>query len=232
MLAFPIPLQITLYYDGHLSESVQRKIQALFPSLVILSLEGICETIPQSKRQLFRQNTLMRKAFMIDYEWTRGGFLFSDDDVLGFRTLTDLSNLMREGRAFHIGADEGFRCDEKFKVALMSSGIEIEPHFNSGFFYLPRKTHLEITAENLLNDYDYDPSSWFLEQTLIGALHSLSNSMLLDRSSYVSNCTRQFYFEKEVDYSSIHLRHFMGPVRHLMPLHGVPFLKKRLQFSA
>jgi hypothetical protein len=43
----------------------------------------------------------------------------------------------------------------------------------------------------------------------------------------VVSLNRQFFHEKAEDYSSIAVRHFTGPVRHVMDLKGIPFLYRR-----
>ena len=46
----------------------------------------------------------------------------------------------------------------------------------------------------------------------------------LSSSRYVISIRRQFYWEKDVDYTNIVARHFTGPVRHVMYKYGIPII--------
>ena len=59
-------------------------------------------------------------------------------------------------------------------------------------------------------------------------LHLIAPSYL-PRSRYVVSAQRQFYFEEDVCYDQIAVRHFITPVRHLMYSKGMPKLLPQLQ---
>ena len=54
-----------------------------------------------------------------------------------------------------------------------------------------------------------------------------SGAKPLPRKRYVVSTQRQFYFEEDVDYDQMSLRHFVTPVRHLMYSKGMPKLWKQ-----
>jgi hypothetical protein len=59
---------------------------------------------------------------------------------------------------------------------------------------------------------------------LIAALLAKVPSQVLPNSSYVVSTQRQFDHVANVKYEQITLRHFVGPVKHLMYLRGMPHL--------
>ncbi|MFM6623620.1 MAG: hypothetical protein ACKPJO_31330, partial [Dolichospermum sp.] len=88
---------------------------------------------------------------------------------------------------------------------------------------------LNIEICDYLLSEQYDSNSWFVEQTILAVLMKQAGGTPLSKSKYVVSSQRQFYFEKDVNYHQISVRHFVTPVRHLMYSKGMPLLWQKWQ---
>ena len=106
--------------------------------------------------------------------------------------------------------------------------LQHTPGFNSGVIGLPKGILDDEITKDLLNYWDNNPTiNWFTEQTIHNILFTFENASHLPKDKYVISKKRMFYFENDIDYENIHLRHFVNPVRHLMKIKGIPeFLEK------
>jgi hypothetical protein len=57
-----------------------------------------------------------------------------------------------------------------------------------------------------------------------------ANAQALPDSRYVISNRRQFYWEKDVDYTTIVARHFTGTVRHVMYRYGMPEILRQSRY--
>lgn len=227
----PMP-EIVFYIDGSITFEIKAKILKLFPNSRIHLSEEIIDRIPEQYaflKKAARTNSSARKLAIPAIENENRAVLYSDSDILFFKRPVELEESIRTGNGvWHVNAYEGIRGDERLLDVFRETNTPFLDQYNSGLFFLSKgKLQLE-QIEPWLNPKNCDPNAWFIDQTVLAAVLKALDSRLLPMDDYVVSCHRQFYFQKDHDYSKIVMRHFMGPVRHLMYLRGIPFVLKNL----
>ena len=114
---------------------------------------------------------------------------------------------------------------------LEKNDLDYAATINTGFFCLPKGSLDPTLISDIAAALPFDKLNWFCETTLIAALIQAASGKPLSRERYIVSTQRQFYFEDDVEYSSIAARHFVTPVRHVMYKFAMPYLIERWSSS-
>lgn len=208
-------------------QNLAAQAQALFPGVELQTTLQQIEKLPAhapALKKFTHTHPLGRKLCTILTLNTSSAIIFSDDDILALAPLTELISWSENPAQALILQEATTGRDPALDTLAQSQGLRSPAHFNSGLMALPKGFLSIEKANELLSRVDTEKLSWFAETTLLA--YQLSDAAALPASTYVVNCQRQFFFEPDVDYTQIKLRHFVGPVRHLLRLRGIPaFLK-------
>jgi hypothetical protein len=149
-----------------------------------------------------------------------------DSDILFFRDPT-----MFLGREALQPNRSVFLCDVK-DTSLISpdvfaakTGRELATPVNAGMFAIPKNFMDLHSMENIMSNFslmDGTRDSWFIEQTVLGALASLKGSVSLLPADYVQSL-------EETSRGDAVMRHYVGQVRHLFYSEGLPSVAKMLR---
>jgi hypothetical protein len=160
-----------------------------------------------------------------------GAVLYSDSDVLAFNRPDELLMAIDDGRACYLQEESVGVYDERVVAAARELGSSPVAAMNSGLMYAPQGRLDGDFAEAVMERFTTQPAgeqSWFSEQTLFAILMGRLPALALPQETYVVSNRRQFFFERDFDYRRLKVRHFTGPVRHVMYIKGLPFLLSRV----
>ncbi len=221
---------LKIVVDGQAANEQRELVSRLFPNGILITAEDQLKQSPVEGKNLevFSQKyRLGRKVSLIISLQNEGPLLYSDYDVLVFGEPAEIR------QAIVCASAEGLFNQQPLSGAfdpLMTAtgralGLHCPEGFNSGLLWIPRQ-HLSMElADHLLRDWHPDSShAWFTEQTVLGLLMSEKGAAALPPDRYVVTMQRQFYWEPDVDYDAIAVRHFIYPVRHVMHIKGQPWL--------
>ena len=219
--------RIRIVVDGPLPTFLKASASAIIEGLEMQTVDELISPSLFTYQYLTTfgtQHPLGRKLLLLLSLQEHGDFIYSDNDVLllndpkeivaAYQAKTPVFNQESTGSAF----------DRELLAFALQLGALPVPSFNSGLIYSPRKK-LDISfADQLLSIKILSNHTWFDEQTVLAILMNRAGAMALNPSLYVVSTNRQFIWDQDVDYQSIHARHFTGPVRHLMYSKGYPLL--------
>jgi hypothetical protein len=218
-------LQIAM--DGNITDAEGAAARQLFPGVSVCAAKSVCHYVcerePRLAKFLYHHPTGRKFALMLALSDQRP-VLYSDQDVLAFNIPDELlSCIERDVPCYFMEEVDGTR-DPLIVERAYALGLDYIPKFNCGFLYIPKGTLPMDAAARLLETWRPPGGSWFAEQTILSVMLRDANTEALPPSRYViSNC-RQFYWEKDVDYTAIAARHFTGTVRHVMYKRGMPIV--------
>jgi hypothetical protein len=229
----PTQMGLWIVVDGELSTVKVENIKVLFPGVTLIQTRTLLEElrpIAPNVVELGECNPVGRKLAITLYIQQKYNTILSDADILCFGEMPEVYQaIINCGSGLYIQEFAGLNADSKLLKRVQSLGYDYAPTLNSGFLYIPVQSFQIEMVEELLSAEEHDPTSWFVEQTIFAVLMQQAHAKPLARSRYVVSTQRQFYFEKDVDYDQIALRHFVTPVRHLMYSKGMPKLRQQLQ---
>ena len=180
---------------------------------------------PARVRSFVEQHRLGLKLGLVLLYQEQGRVLYLDSDVLAFHPPREVLEAMRAGGGTRYLLDPGTGTfDQRLVATARARGLPPPGPLNSGVLLLDRGCVRLEEVEQLLEG-GTDASSWFTEQTLL-ALLLMPVGEPLPPDRYVVSTQRQFYWEQDVDYGAIAVRHFTGPTRHVMYLKGLPLLAR------
>lgn len=163
----------------------------------------------------------------------RGPVLYTDNDILALAPLPELDAALAAADAPVYLQDVGPTNSEPLVAARAASlGWEGLASLNAGFLFVPRGALAAADAEAMLGGLDMEKMTWFGDTVVLSALLRRAGARGLPRERYVVSTARQFYFEPEVDYGTVALRHFVTTVRHRLYDHAMPLLWKRWTAAA
>jgi hypothetical protein len=221
-------VQFHLIIDGEPTPGQRSALERLSPGAQLVSRRDLLAQIgpwPESVRAFVERHPLGRKLALTLLYQERGPLLYLDSDILAFNDPRELREAFRTPGAarFMLEADAG-NWDPQVVAAAQTMGLVPRHGLNSGLLLLSRNSlNLDTTARLLAAQTG--AASWFTEQTLL-ALLMPPEAEPLPPQRYVISTQRQFYWEQDVDYDAIAVRHFTGPVRHVMYLRGLPILAR------
>ena len=203
----------------------REQLLKLFPSVRLLTDDEISITAnPIEFRHILRlgaYHPMGRKLLAILKLQQNSDIIFSDADVLAFQRLHEVEAALDSGSiGLHVQDVELPLESESLRNAK-SMGLVAHPRFSCGFMFIPRESLDTALADRLL-DTNAEITSWFPDTMVLAFLMAKAGAKPLPDASYVQDVRRQFFNEIDVDYDQIALRHFVGPVRHLMYSRGMP----------
>jgi len=219
--------ELQLAVDGAVSRADSDAASRLFPGVSICEARSacqyVCEREPALETFLYSHPTGRKFALMLALS-DQSPVLYSDHDVLGFNPPDELlSCIQREVPCYFLEDADGTR-DAVIVERAKALGRGYIPRFNCGFLYIPKGALSMKAAAEILATWRPPGGSWFAEQTALSVMLRSVGAEALPTERYVISTRRQFYWEKDVDYSAIVARHFTGTVRHVMYRYGMPFL--------
>jgi hypothetical protein len=230
----PSDLGLAIVIDGDISIDTEQKLKNLFPNIIIQYSRDAMENlriIAPNLTNYGSSHPLGRKLAMIFWNQMKYSVLYSDADILCFAEIPEIYEAITHDLAALYMQDIGnINADPILLKQLNELNYDFATTLNSGLLYIPHSSFNIEIAEHLLSQ-KYDPNSWFVEQTVLAVLMKQSEAKPLPKSKYVVSTQRQFYFEEDVNYHQISVRHFTTPVRHLMYLKGMPILWQKWQLE-
>jgi hypothetical protein len=221
-------LSVVFCIDGETDPAEERLLRRSFPTARILRTADVLESIQHTFPRLARfaeAHPMGRKLAALLHFSQLSGVLYSDSDILAFRPLDEVALAIRDRKPAFL-AGEGPRYDKKTLLAATRQGLQPAASLNSGFLYSPKGWMNSDLVEKMVpapEEMDAtSPTWWWIEQTILGVLYGGAKSF--DPEGYVVSMCRQLPFDRDLDYSQVHLRHFVSSVRHLMYLKGMPLV--------
>lgn len=225
------PPRLTLVIDGTPDPSLIERIRKLLPGMGTEDATEISQRIAHdapSVSTYARSHPLGRKLAAILHFHESSHVLYSDDDILAFRPLTEIDAALRDGVPVNRYMREhggNMAVDPCISQGALANGMSWVTDLNAGFAMVRRNSLDPKLCERVLAASP--PSDgWFAETLLFAVLLARSPHQPFPDTTYITNTQRQFYFEQDVDYDKIVLRHFVTPVRHLMYSRGMPILSR------
>ena len=223
--------EIVFYVDGEIPENGADMLAGLFPCSRVESSRGVLRGVPSECPFLTDaclRNSSARKMAIQAVENREKAVLYMDADILFFKKPEEIITSIQTGEGvWHVDAHEGLRADEKLMGEVRRRGIPYLENYNSGLLFLSKGSLTCEMIEPWISPDLCNPDAWFIDQTILAILLPKLQSKLLPMDRYVVSCRRQFYFEEDHPEREMVMRHYMGPVRHLMHSKGIPRLWKR-----
>jgi hypothetical protein len=219
-----------LFVDGTLTPEQRQVFADHFPGMAVDELKpwlAARSDLGPGIRRLITSFPLGGKAALVSCLGVDGPAIYSDSDVLAFNPPFALMDGLARGQAMYLLDGDHSNYTESVVAAVAAQGRRLLPLVNSGLVALPHGLITPALLEDFLAGFtawDSLRESWFGEQTMVAMLLAAVGGQALPREEYVVSLQRQFFFERDVDYRRIAVRHFTGPVRHVMYLKGIPFL--------
>jgi hypothetical protein len=221
-----------IYVDGPLDDEMRRGLDQLLPGTKLFEARPsilASGEFPASVASFISDHPMGRKLGLYFLLQPRGRFLYSDSDVVAFAEPTELLQaLATAGMGAHFLEEKGSCFSEDILAKAGRENVQPIESMNAGFLLIPGNSLSLDLAAKLLQDWQAAPPSWFLEQTVMACLLRGAPMTALPRDRYVLTNRRQFYWEKDVNYSKIVARHFTGTTRHVMYGKGLPWILRHL----
>ena len=227
-------IQLQLAIDGIVSSADSDVASRLFPGVSICEAQWACRYVCEREPALetFVNNYPMgRKLALILALSQQSTILYSDHDVYAFNAPSELLAYIERDTACYFMEDADGTRDAAIVDKAKELGLSYIPRFNSGFLHIPKGALSIEAAAKILAPWRPPADSWFAEQTALSVLLRSAGAQALPPDRYVISARRQFYWEKDVDYSTISARHFTGTVRHVMYSYGMPILLRQSQLG-
>jgi hypothetical protein len=222
--------QLQFVLDGEITEANKSSARLLFPEVRIDSVETVIHNLYGSQPSLasfLQHHPLGKKLGLLLVLSQQNALLYSDHDVLAFNPPSEAIDFVHKETPFYMVEEHEGNLDPAIVDRANSLGLDCLTRLNSGLIYVPRGALSIDLASQLLSTWRPPMTSWFTEQTVMSVLMRSANATPLPRNRYVVSAQRQFYWEKDVDYSAIVARHFTGTVRHVMFGKGMPAVLKQ-----
>ena len=217
-----------LFVDGTVTPEMRRQVQRVLSGASVESVRPYLETSPHLSpplRNFLAHHPMALKLLLTLFLQDEEPVLYCDNDVLFFKKPDDLLTLIHDGGpCAYIEEETPGSADLAMLEKIESRQIPMIERLNGGLLFISRDGLDLALAEELLSDWQPPMTSWFTEQTLNRALFGKADAVGLPTERFVLNNRRQFYWERDVDYSKIVARHFTGPVRHLYYSKGLRVL--------
>ncbi len=225
LLHLPKETGLIIAVDGPADAS---PLHAMFPGCSVLQTSELVAAIRESSpavAALAAYHPMGRKLAAIFALQEKHDILFADNDVLAFKELPEILESLRKGipRNLYLQEIGEVSGGDALFQPVRSLNLPYARTINVGLLLIRRGSLPLAVAEQILSA-SARIDDWFPDTMVLSVLMELSGAAPLPRSEYVVSVARQFWFERDVDYAGIRLRHFTGPVRHLLYLKGMPFL--------
>jgi hypothetical protein len=228
--ALKSPINVTVVLDGewggkrHLLETLFRGVKF---GNTRECVERVGGKMPELKKLAEVHPMGGKMAVILDFH-ERGDIVFCDDDLLVFGEIPEVEDWLNHSDRgnLYIQDVQGVCAEPSLLQGVQKLGLSYANTINVGFMLI-RKDSLDVkVVEDILRA---SPSiqTWFPDTMLLAVLMHQAQAGPLPRDRYVVSALRQFWHEADIDYQCIALRHFTQPVRHVMYLHGMPFLWRK-----
>lgn len=224
-------LALRLVVDGKVDPPMQKAFHRLFPNGIVCPVSDCIDGDLLSHRHIrsFYQNHRFGRTLVLKLALQRQtGILFSDPDVLVFKQPSEIIEHLNTNTPCFLAEPRAAAVSPWIKHRAERLSLKITNDFNSGVMFLPQGSLCISTCEKLLEGWSPEIPDHFPEQTICDVLLTKYGAASLPVDSYVVNSTGMWFWEKDIDYSNVKLRHFVGNVRHRMYLAGYPLVKKKL----
>jgi len=221
--------------DGEITEAEESTARRLFPGVQFDRAATVVSNLGHSQPALetfLQQHPLGKKLGLLLALSQQRETLYCDHDVLAFNPPAEVQDLAEKGTPFYVEEEQDGSLDPDIVERAESLGLKYISRLNSGLLYVPMGALSLDLAAQLLTDWRPPMTSWYTEQAVLSVLMCQAHATPLPANRYVVSNRRQFYWEKDVDYSAIAARHFTGTVRHIMYSKGMPeLLRQARSFS-
>lgn len=224
---------LALVLDGVWSERERIRVRRLFPTAELretaAEVAALADGCPRLA-ELARRHPMGRKLAAILAAQMRGGVIFADDDVLALGGLPELhAHLAGEAAANLYLREQGgvAQADPAVQAAAAQLGLPMRTDINVGLLALRRHSLDPQLAERVLAVAG-TPGTWFPDTSLLAILLAATPAQPLP-DSYLVSTAGQFWSEPRVKLDALEVRHYVGPVRHLMYREGMPWLWRRVR---
>lgn len=227
-------IELQLAVDGELKEAELRAAQHLFPGISVYNVNPmiarLCEGMPALKA-LFEHHPLAKQVGLVLELSRRGPVLYSDHDVVAFNPPVELLRYIETNTPCYF-LDDANGCQDPSLVEIVNAmDLSLIRRLNAGFMYVPQNALSVDLAEHILARWNPVPYFYYTPQTVMSTLMRSANAQPLPESRYVISNQRQFYWERDVDYTEIAARHFTGTVRHVLYKYGMPLIWQQSRAS-
>ena len=221
-------LSVRIVVDGTWDQGFLEAMRRVLPRVEIVELDDLLNEDVAADKTLSAfgaQHPLGRKLLLMLSLQQADDFIYSDSDVLLFSRPDELLRAVDLACPVYNRENTESSYDSDILEAAKSLAMPPCERFNSGLIYCKRGDLDVLLAVRLLQMKGARAFSWFDEQTIMAVLMQKAGATPLSSDLYVVSPRRQFWWDKDVDYSSIHSRHFTGTVRHLMYSKGYQVLR-------
>ncbi len=212
-------------------EGTQPRVSALFPGAELLPATTLADSLAADAPTVAaygRAHPMGLKLAAVLALHRRGHLLYSDADVLAFAPLVEIdAAISAAGPPLHLQCVAETSSDAIVAARVRERDWTGCASMNAGFVFVPQGALDLAAADELLRGLDFNTLGWFAETTVFSALMRRAGAQPLPRARYVVSPRRQFYFEEDLDYAALTLRHFVTPVRPLMYARAMPLLWER-----
>ena len=228
LLHLPREAGLVVVVDGSPKPDAVSQMQSMFPGCSVIQTSALVAEIKERAPfivGLAEYHPMGRKLATILALQERYDVLFADNDVLAFKELPEILESIRNGVSRNLYLQEIGQVsgDAALFAPVHSLNLPYAGTINVGFLLIRQRSLALPVAEKILS-LSGRIATWFPDTMILSVLMELAGALPLPRSDYVISAARQFWFEPDVNYAGIRLRHFTGPVRHLLYLKGMPFL--------
>ena len=175
-------------------------------------------------RQFIREDVYGRKVSMILESQRHEDVLFSDADVLVFRNPTEIVSASEQSCRPAYNYEPHTDCIDWVRAKLATENIEVLEGFNSGLLAIPRGALDIDLANRIIEGWPDAETNIWVEQSMFNGLFSAACAKRFSPERYSVSWQGMWFWQWDVDYEPLHVRHFCGVVRHRMFLKGMPYL--------
>lgn len=221
-------LGVRIVVDGAWDEGFCAALRRVLPKAEVVGIDDLLDRDLAADKTLSAfaaQHPLGRKLLLLLSLQQSEAFVYADNDVLLFSRPDELLQAASFPQPVY-NEEAAVPCYSADVVeAAAKRGLLPCDRLNAGLIYCNKGALDTMLAVELLQAKGTGAFSWFDEQTVMAILMRNAGASPLPSDLYVVSSDRQFWWETDVDYSSIRARHFTGTVRHLMYSKGYPALR-------
>ncbi len=229
-------VRLSLVLDGRWPAAGAARLRQLFPRVELLETAALVAQLASAcpmVNELAKYHAMGRKLGAILSLQRGGHLLYCDDDVLALSEIPELKSEILRGspRGLYM-QDQGLQLQHEPSLmrVVRELRLPLAETINVGVLLIPRNSlDLEVAGRLLGRAGRID--TWFPDTVVLSVLMALQNASPLPPAEYLVSTQGQFWFEGTVDYSAVRVRHFVGPVRHLMYSEGMPLSLHRLNLT-
>jgi len=222
-------VRLAIYIDGPVGTEERQIVEGLFPGCTITDARPIAAEMDGlfPAAQGFYSLHIHGRKLAVLLRLQKGERVFySDFDVLAFSPPFEIVTHIKDAKAgVYIQEENKGAFDPSVLSSAKKIGLTPLSLLNSGLLVIPKES-LSFDLAHILLDNWRSCRTWWIEQTILACLLNTVPMVPLPEDRYVTAKSRQFYWQKDVDYRQIAARHFVSPIRHVMYLKGMAWLMR------